>query len=156
MEGITANLLPSDLLKIDRSEGAHDISYDAWNYLSTGKSAVENPIVGGGLAATYENVPMAECASVVKEPNGRLAFSAANSMNFIKSCSSGSWIAQNYALYNIANPVYTWGLNEECEMPPPGQGNQPMCPHQLGSLAMLASEPVYNLDYMTGKKSLAQ
>ncbi|EXK23287.1 hypothetical protein FOMG_19933, partial [Fusarium oxysporum f. sp. melonis 26406] len=31
------------LLKIDSSGGAHDISYDAWNYLGFGESAAKNP-----------------------------------------------------------------------------------------------------------------
>jgi hypothetical protein len=37
------------LLKIDQSGGAYDISYDAWNYLAYGKSATEEPLLGGGV-----------------------------------------------------------------------------------------------------------
>ncbi|KAJ3550846.1 hypothetical protein NPX13_g11452 [Xylaria arbuscula] len=153
---VNANGRAVYLLQIDQSEGAYDISYDAWNYLLTGKSAREYPISGGDLTASYENVPMSYCASAIKEDKGRLAFSAANSMNFLMTCSPESWIAHNHALYNIVNPACTWGFNEECVMPPPDQGNQPACSHQLGSLTLLSSEPVYNLDYMTGKISLAQ
>src|SRR3569833_2656431 len=35
------------LLRIAQSGGAYDISYDAWNYLQTGKSATTDPITGG-------------------------------------------------------------------------------------------------------------
>ena len=31
------------LLRIDMSQGAYDISYDAWNYLASGASAMDNP-----------------------------------------------------------------------------------------------------------------
>ncbi|CRK25298.1 hypothetical protein BN1723_018210, partial [Verticillium longisporum] len=37
-----------NLLRIDSSAGAHDISYDAWNYLAFGSSATDAPHMGGG------------------------------------------------------------------------------------------------------------
>ncbi|KAG7403811.1 hypothetical protein Forpe1208_v016062 [Fusarium oxysporum f. sp. rapae] len=41
------------LLKIDSSGGAHDISYDAWNFLKVGRSASEDPEQGGGIPMSY-------------------------------------------------------------------------------------------------------
>lgn len=152
---VTANGRSVTLLKIDQSGGAYDISYDAWNYLVTGRSAMENPIQGGAIDATYETVHPSECASIIKEPSGKLAFTAANSMNYINSCPPSTWVGSNFALYNIVNPVCTWGYDEVCQMPDPSQGNQPTCPHQLGLTVPLDSQPVYNVDYGTGQQSLA-
>lgn len=153
---VSANGRSVHLLKIDQSGGAHDISYDAWNYLVTGQSATVNPTQGGGIAATWEDAPMSACADLIKEPSGKLAFSAANSMNFISSCGANTWVGQHNALYNILNSQCTWGYDEVCTLPPPSQGNQPTCPHQLGVPNPLTSQPVYNIDYGTGKLSLAQ
>src|SRR4051812_23700118 len=35
------------LLRIDQSGGAHDVSFDAWNYLYTGYPATKKPTAGG-------------------------------------------------------------------------------------------------------------
>ncbi|KAI2463435.1 hypothetical protein F4781DRAFT_124968 [Annulohypoxylon bovei var. microspora] len=150
---VSANGRSVNLLKIDQSGGAHDISYDAWNYLVTGKNATEDPTTGGGIAATYEDVPMSECADLLQD--GHLAFAAANSMNFITSCSASTWVGQNFALYNILNTQCTWGYDEVCTMPDPSQGNQPICEHQLGVPVALTTQPVYDIDYATGKLTVA-
>ena len=74
---VSANGRSVNLLKIDSSAGAHDISYDAYNYLVTGKSATEDPIEGGGVPATYEDVDMSECEDLLKTDDKSLAFTAA-------------------------------------------------------------------------------
>ncbi|MBH1945624.1 hypothetical protein I5L01_15515, partial [Erythrobacter sp. YJ-T3-07] len=51
-----------NLLRIDQSGGAHDISYYAWAYLQTGKSATVNALTGGGVDMEYEEVDASECA----------------------------------------------------------------------------------------------
>ncbi|KAI1391006.1 uncharacterized protein F4822DRAFT_426858 [Hypoxylon trugodes] len=153
---VSANGRSVHLLKIDQSGGAHDISYDAWNYLSTGQSAKDDPTQGGGIDATWEDAPMSDCADLLSAGGGKLAFAAANSMNFITSCSADTWVGKNYALYNIVNTQCTWGYNETCTMPDPSQGNQPTCAHQLGTTVALTSQPVWNIDYGTGQLSLAQ
>ncbi|KAL7625052.1 hypothetical protein AAE478_004266 [Parahypoxylon ruwenzoriense] len=153
---VSANGRSVHLLRIDQSGGAYDVSYDAWNYLTTGQSARENPTQGGGVAATWEDAPMSACADLITEPSGRLAFSAANSMNFISSCPAGSWVGQHAALYNILNSPCTYGYDEACTLPPPSEGNQAVCPHQLGINDVLGTQPVYNVDYGTGHLSLAQ
>lgn len=106
------------LLRVDQSDGAYDISYDAWNYLVTGQTARTDPVAGGGIAATYQSLPMAECMELITEPNQKLALSGANSMNFLASCldQSDSWVANNYILYNIDNPTCTFGYDEVCTL----------------------------------------
>ncbi|OIW25343.1 hypothetical protein CONLIGDRAFT_691267 [Coniochaeta ligniaria NRRL 30616] len=142
------------LLRIDQSGGAYDVSYDAWNYLYTGQSAKTNPVAGGGIGATYEDLPAAECAGLMHD--GRLALSAANSMNYLASCLNqpGSWVANNYVLYNIYTPTCTYGIDETCTLNWPSQ-NQATCPHQLGLTTPLTSQPVWNVQYPTGKLVLA-
>ncbi|KAK6067114.1 hypothetical protein SCUP515_10318 [Seiridium cupressi] len=152
---VSANGRSVHLLKIDQSGGAYDISYDAWNYLSTGEGAEADPTMGGGIAATYEDVDMSECAHLITEPEGRLAFSAANSMNFVSSCSPDTWVGQNFAMYNIADSACTWGYDEVCTYPDLAITNQPSCPHQLGSQVALTTCPVYNIAYGTGLLTLA-
>jgi hypothetical protein len=145
-----------NLLHIDQSGGAYDISYDAWNYLYTGQSANINPQSGGGIAASYAALPMLECADLITSPNGKLPFTAANSMNYITECLAqpNSWVAMNYGLWNIATSVCTYGIVEECALNLK-VSNQPTCPHQLGLQTPLTSLPVYDIEFGTGKKVLA-
>ncbi|KAI1100734.1 hypothetical protein F4804DRAFT_318156 [Jackrogersella minutella] len=150
---VSANGRDVHLLKIDQSGGAYDISYDAWNYLVTGHNATVDPTAGGGISATWEDAPMSDCADLIQD--GHLAFSAANSMNFISSCSASTWVGQNYALYNILNTQCTYGYDELCTLPDPSQGNQPVCDHQLGLTTPLTDDPVWNIDYPAGTVSLA-
>ncbi|KAI1805429.1 hypothetical protein F4811DRAFT_551890 [Daldinia bambusicola] len=145
---VTSNGRTVHLLKIDTSGGAYDISYDAWNYLFTGKGAHDSPAMGGGIPATFDYVDFSECAGLIKEPQGRLAISAANGMNFYGTCAHTKTV-----LYNIANPVCTRGYDEVCTLA--AGANQATCPHQLGSLDPLTTQPVYNIDYGTGAYSLA-
>lgn len=152
---VSANGRSVTLLRIDQSGGAYDISYDAWNYLLTGQGAQENPQYGGGIAATWEEVAMSECSDLLSGAGGKLGLTAANSMNFVSSCSSSTWVGQNYALYNIINPVCTYGYDEICTLPPPEVSNQPTCPHTLGLTTPLTTQPVWNIDYGTGQLSLA-
>lgn len=145
------------LLHVDSSGGAYDISYDAWNYLKTGQSATSNPVAGGGFDATWERADMSACADIIKpEAQGKLAFTAANSMNFIVSCPASSWVGQNYALYNIADQnACNAGVDEICHYHP-SVSNQPSCPtSKLGVTTPLAGDPVYNIQYPTGDKVLA-
>lgn len=141
-----------NLLRVDQSGGAYDISYDAWNVLVTGQNATVDPTMGGGYDMNYENVDMSECTDLLHDSDGKLAFTAANSMNFIASCISepDSWVAQNYALYNILNPVCTWGYDEVCSLDL-DVSNQPSCPHTLGSTVALTTCPVTNIAYGTGE-----
>ena len=139
-----------NLLRVDQSGGAYDISYDAWNYLSTGQSATVNPTSGGGISMQYETVDMSECSDLFLTDDKKLPLEAANSMNYVASCTSqaSSWVAQNYDLYNIANAVCTLGVDEKCTLDL-AVSNQPSCPSQLGLQTPL-SEAVKNIQYGTG------
>lgn len=141
-----------DLLRIDQSGGAYDVSYDAWNYLYTGFSAKDKPTAGGAISMTYTNQPASACAYLIHTAGSKLPLSGANSMNFLASClgQPGSWVANNYVLYNIGNPICTYGYDETCTLDWPAQ-NQATCPHQLGVNAALTTTPVYNILYPSGQ-----
>ncbi|KAK1982937.1 hypothetical protein LZ30DRAFT_589494 [Colletotrichum cereale] len=139
------------LLRIDQSQGAHDVSYDAWNYLYTGNSAKEAPVAGGPLPMQYAELPADECRSLLRTKDKKLALSASNSMNFLASCLArpGSWVAKNYALYNALDSICSWGYDEVCELDWPA-ANQPTCKHSLGMPVALKDAPVYNVQYPSG------
>lgn len=143
------------LLRIDQSEGAYDVSYDAWNYLLTGYSATERPTTGGAVAMEYEDVDASTCADLIHTHDGKLPLSAANSMNFLASClAEETWVGENYALYNILDPICSWGYDEVCNLDWP-TANQATCPNTLGTPNVLSTAPVYNIQYMTGNRILA-
>ncbi|KAF3767330.1 hypothetical protein M406DRAFT_31975, partial [Cryphonectria parasitica EP155] len=142
-----------NVLHVDESGGAYDISYDAWSQLNCGVPATDGTCQGGGVSMQYEWVDNSECSDLLTDGSGKLAFAAANSMNFISSCPSGTWVGDNYALYNIANPTCTYGYDEVCTLD--AGANQPTCPHQLGAQPALTSAPVYNIEYPSGQKQLA-
>ncbi|KUI53383.1 hypothetical protein VP1G_00693 [Cytospora mali] len=143
------------LLRIDQSGGAYDVSYDAWNYLQTGKSATKDPIAGGAVAMTYENASASDCKDLIHTDG--LPLSAANSMNYLASCleETDSWVGQNYVLFNIDDSVCSLGYDEKCTLDWAAGQNQATCAHTLGSQAELTKDPVYNIQYPTGKKVLA-
>ena len=143
------------LLRIDQSEGAHDVSYDAWNYLYTGHSATDRPTAGGAVPMEYRDVDISECKDLIKTKGRKLPLSAANSMNFLASClDRDTWVAKNHILYNILDPICTWGYDESCDLDWPN-ANQAQCPHALGTPSALTSAPVYNIAYPSGEKVLA-
>ncbi|KAK7408472.1 hypothetical protein QQX98_009339 [Neonectria punicea] len=141
------------LLRVDQSEGAYDVSYDAWNYLYTGHSARDQPTAGGAVDMTYRAVDASECDGLINTKGNKLPLSASNSMNFLASCldQNDTWVADNYVLYNIADPICTMGFDETCDLDYPAQ-NQASCPHTLGLAPTLDDAPVYNIEYPTGEK----
>ena len=143
------------LLRIDQSGGAHDVSYDAWNYLYTGHSATDKPTAGGAVPMQTEDVDVSHCADLIWTKDGKLPLSAANSMNFLASClEQDSWIGKNHVLYNILDPICTWGYDEPCSLDWPA-ANQASCPHVLGTPSVLSSAPVWDIKYPSGQKVLA-
>ena len=93
-----------NVLHVDTSGGAYDISYDTWTYLGFGHSAKDQPEMGGGIQMDYEIVGMDQCADILAPAGGKLGLTAANSMGFVAGCSAqpDSWVAKNYALYNVS------------------------------------------------------
>lgn len=140
------------LLRIDQSQGAFDVSYDAWNYLVTGHSATEKPTAGGAIAMNFETLPAGQCADLIHTEGSKLPLSASNSMNFLASCLAqpDSWVAKNYVLYNILDSVCSWGFDEQCTLDWP-TANQAKCKNALGQPVTLTSAPVYNIKYPSGQ-----
>ncbi|AEO60070.1 hypothetical protein MYCTH_56270 [Thermothelomyces thermophilus ATCC 42464] len=147
---VTYNGRSVDLLRIDQSGGAYDISYDAWAYLQTGQSAAQNPITGGAVNMQIETVSADNCLKHLK--TGGLPLSASNSINYVASClgQPNSWVAQHYQLFNIQDPVCHWGWDEQCSLNL-AVSNQPTCPHQLGTTNGRLPDSVFNIQYGTGK-----
>jgi hypothetical protein len=104
--------------------------------------------MGGGIPMEYTFVHPSECEDLLDM--GRLPLLAANSMNYLASCLNepDSWVAQNYKLINILDPLCHWGVDEECTVDL-SISNQPACPSVLGSNAALGL-PVHNILYGTG------
>ncbi|CEJ91848.1 hypothetical protein VHEMI07536 [[Torrubiella] hemipterigena] len=144
------------LLRVDQSGGAHDISYDAWNYLYTGNSAADKPVAGGAIAMEFKPADPSKCSGLINTSGGKMPLSAANSMNYLSDCLSqkDSWIAKNYVLYNILDPICTLGHDETCSLDWPAK-NQATCSHTLGLPDSLKDAPVFNIQYPSGKKVLA-
>lgn len=146
------------LLQIDSSGGAHDISYDAWNFLKTGHSVKEpgQAVAGGGFEVDFEYVSANECKSLITDGTGKLPIAAANGLNWLTSCLGGSWVGNNYQLYNIQDPICHYGYDEKCSLAV--GSNQPTCPHQLGANPKLdnpSDHKVVNLLYPTGQEEVA-
>ncbi|KAJ9419814.1 hypothetical protein QL093DRAFT_2015599 [Fusarium oxysporum] len=141
------------LLKVDASGGAYDISYDAWNFLVTGKSATESPAMGGGIFMTYEVVDPTYCVPLLQD--GKLPLAAANSMNYLANClqSPNSWVATHYVLYNIVDSTCKYGVDEICYLDLT-ISNQAQCPSGLGVLTPVGLD-VKNIIYGTGKEEKA-
>ncbi|KAF5019501.1 hypothetical protein F66182_8508 [Fusarium sp. NRRL 66182] len=142
------------LLRIDQSQGAYDVSYDAWNYLYTGHSATDEPTAGGPVEMTYEDVDASECSDLIDTDDGNLPLSAANSMNFLTSCldrNDTTWVGDNYVLYNILDSICTLGHDETCDLDYPN-ANQASCPHTMGVPDKLEEQSVVNIRYPTGER----
>ncbi|KFH44292.1 hypothetical protein ACRE_049150 [Hapsidospora chrysogenum ATCC 11550] len=145
------------LLRIDQSQGAHDVSYEAWNYLYTGYSATDRPTAGGAVEMEFENLEPSKCTHLINTDGGKLPLSAANSMNYLASClgqEGGTWVGDNFLLFNVADSICSIGHDEECDLDWP-DANQASCPHTLGDNARLEGAPVYNILYPSGERVLA-
>ncbi|KAF5251098.1 hypothetical protein FANTH_3771 [Fusarium anthophilum] len=138
-----------NLLKIDSSKSAHDISYDAWTYLAFGRPASEDPQQGGGIVMNYEYVHASECKDLLDD--GKLPLSAATSMGYVEPClkEPRSWAANNFVLYNIFDPLCKYGVNEKCHLDL-ALSDQAECPSGLGSMSNLNLN-VKNIIYGSGK-----
>ncbi|KAL7795754.1 hypothetical protein V8C37DRAFT_373316 [Trichoderma ceciliae] len=139
-----------NVLKIDSSAGAYDISYDAWNQLVFGVPATVSPRQGGGVSMQWKYVDVSQCASLLH--NGKLPLSAANSVNYVANClqQPNSFAAKNYEFINILDSQCHWGYNEVCTFNL-AVSNQPSCPHQLGVPNSPTGVSVQNIQYGTGK-----
>lgn len=98
----------------------------------SGESALWHPVTGGAHNMDVQTVDPENCRRNLR--GGPLPLSASNSMNYLAHCLNqpNSWVARNYQLYNIQDPVCHWGWDEKCTLNM-AVSNQPSCPHQLGS-----------------------
>lgn len=147
-----------NLLRIDQSQGAYDISYDAFNFLTTGKSALEAPTnEGSPTEMSWRYVDADKCKKLIKTAEKKLPLSAANSMNYAASCleQPSSWIAQNHDFFNILDPICSLGRDEKCSLDWPASHN-PTCAHTLGEPVALDEEKaVVNIRFPTGELVLS-
>lgn len=108
------------ILHIDTSGEAHDISFDAFQYLAFDSSATASPAIlnaAAGVNMDYEVVDMSECADIITSETGKLSF-IATSPNQVNKCltESDSWLAQNYELRNIGSSTCQYGVDEVCTL----------------------------------------
>ena len=138
------------LLHVDTSTANYDISYDAWNYLVSGNSAVSDPRTGGSFLMETEYVSPTECHHLLD--SGQLPLSAANSMAYLVPClgQSDSWVANHHQLFNIYDSSCKYGWDEICTLDL-AVSNQACCPHVLGSQDELSGLSVTNIAYGTGE-----
>ncbi|KAK3402366.1 hypothetical protein B0T20DRAFT_493655 [Sordaria brevicollis] len=147
------------LFRVDNSVGAHDISFNAFNYLYTGYPATDKahiePPKDGGITAHYKTIDPNNCRQIINgTASGKLPFSAATSINYISNCvlnAPNSWVAKNFELWNIYDSQCNLGYNELCEIPDFKAGfNQAKCPHQLGLQDPLNGQEVWDIQYPSG------
>jgi hypothetical protein len=149
------------VLRVDQSQPynqtapAHDVSYNAWNYLYKGVWATETPYGGGGIDVTYSTIPMTDsnCKALLKNPGKKLPISAGTGMNYVNKCLAqpGSWASTNIGLWNIRTQACTIGYDEECSV----VGKDPNCTHPPGTGPAITNLPVWDVQYLTGKLVLA-
>lgn len=148
------------VLHIDTSGGNYDISFDTFQYLAFGSSATASPAIlnaNPGADMDYEIVDMSECSDIITSDTGKLSFIAV-SPNQINSClsQSGSWVAQNYELRNIADSQCQYGIDEVCTFDvatdtvncPSGAGTN-------GNVALSPAQPVIDYIAPCGVKATA-
>lgn len=134
------------VLHIDSSAGAHDISFDAFQYLAFGSSATASPAVlsaDAGVDMDYELVDMAECADIITSDTGKLAIIAL-SPNQVTKCGADSWLGQNYELRNVMSSTCQYGIDEVC--PLDDATGTASCPSGSASSGDVLDQPV--IDYI--------
>ncbi|KUI64226.1 hypothetical protein VM1G_10982 [Cytospora mali] len=139
------------ILHIDSSGGAHDISFDAFQYLAFGSSATASPAIlnaNAGVNMDYEIVDMSQCSDIITSETGKMSFIAV-SPNQVDSCldQSGSWLAMNYELRNIADSQCQYGIDEVCTLDEAtGTAKCPSGVGTNGNVGLSPAQPV--IDYI--------
>ncbi|KAI7784324.1 hypothetical protein LA080_010107 [Diaporthe eres] len=149
------------VLHLDVSGGAHDISFDTYQYLAYGTSATAspaflNPASDGALEFDYEIVEMSQCADIITSDTGKLSFMALSPNQVNKCVGEGSnWVAQNYELRNINDPQCQRGVDEVCTFD--ATTGTAKCPTAVGSKVDLLSpaQPVIDLTSPCGVEKIA-
>lgn len=150
------------VLHADASAGAHDISFDAYQYLAYGTSATDSPALlnpdqHGAVSMDYEVVDMSQCQDIITSDTGKLAFMAA-SPNQVNTClaEGDNWVAENYELRNIAEPFCQHGVDEVCTFDKvTGIVDCPSGVNVKGSVALSPAQPVIDLSSPCGTEKIA-
>lgn len=149
------------VLHIDVSGGAHDISFDTYQYLAYGTSATASPAFlnsagDGALPVDYEIVDMSQCADIITSDTGKMSFSALNPNQVNKCVAEGNnWVAQNYELRNINDLQCQRGVDEVCTLD--AVTGTAKCPSGVGTKVDVLSpaQPVIDLTYPCGVEKIA-
>lgn len=111
------------VLHIDQSAGAYDISFDTFQYLAFGTSAIPSPgsptylLAGSSFPLDYEVVDMSECADIITSDTGKMSFIAGNPNQVVACVGKGNnWVAQNYEVRNMKDAQCQYGIDEVCTL----------------------------------------
>lgn len=149
------------VLHLDVSGGAHDISFDTYQYLAYGTSATSSPAFlnsagDGALAVDYEVVDMSQCKDIIKSDTGKLSF-IASSPNQVNKCvgEGKNWVAENYELRNIRESQCQSGIDEVCTLD--AVTGTSKCPSGAGMIVapLSPAQPVIDLTFPCGVKKIA-
>ncbi|KAI3397178.1 hypothetical protein diail_11152 [Diaporthe ilicicola] len=150
------------VLHMDVSGGAHDISFDTYQYLAYGTSATAspamlNPAPNGQVQMDYEVVDMSQCADIITSDTGKLAFTAGNPNQVNKCLGEGSnWVAKNYEVRNIAESQCQYGVDEVCSFDTvTGTSKCPSGVNSKGSVPLSPAQPVIDYQYPCGTEKIA-
>ncbi|KAF2148222.1 hypothetical protein K461DRAFT_282639 [Myriangium duriaei CBS 260.36] len=108
-----------NILHVDSSAAAYDISADAFNYLVTGQGAKGNAVDPNPTTMEYSVVSMDQCYDIINGNTTKLPILAKNP-DAVSNCIANepkSWLANHYALYNLANSCCSYGEDVPCEFP---------------------------------------
>ncbi|KAF2867499.1 hypothetical protein BDV95DRAFT_582280 [Massariosphaeria phaeospora] len=102
----------------------HEMSWDAWNYLNSGKSAYDYPTYGGGIPGTWEKVPNEECKDLIKTSDGAFPVQYTEVPTYLALKAAGA----PAHLYNFWDPQCNNGIDEVCKLPDFAGANMAECP----------------------------
>lgn len=137
------------VLHVDQSQGAHDISADAFAFLITGKGALGQTVPSDPTEMEYSVVPMEQCHEHIHTEGNKMPIIAVNP-NAVVNCmqnSPRSWLARNHVLLNYANSCCTLGSETVCSFPSPYYGGaQPVCEKGVLGLQTPCKTQAMNID----------
>ena len=128
------------LLRIDQSQGAYDISYDAWNILGTSQSATEAPALGNSIPVYMEPVAFEdpECQGLLQGRAGGKIPLMASSPNWGLTCQD------KVRFFNFRDPICSLGSDEECALDKDGVIQ---CPNGVGMVDTYNGPTVTDIPY---------
>ena len=137
------------LLQIDQSQGAYDISYDAWNYLKSGVGAKKSPEKGGEINVEIVSVALDDdqCQALLGRTGGKIPNMAISPNWAIDMCPD----VENIVFYNFMTQSCTIGSDEVCQL----NGQVMNCPSGVGAVDDYDGPTVTDIAYGTGEDVLS-